>query len=55
MGIGWCMPVFSPEVTFHKQQRIDYYCDLNNFVSPKVELSKKALVNIFSSQFHFSI
>ena len=40
------MSVLSPEVTFHKQQRIDYYCDLNNFVSPKLELSRKALVNI---------
>ena len=40
------MSVLSPEVTFHKQQRIDYYCTLNNFVSPKLELCRKALVNI---------
>ena len=46
VGIGWCMSVLSPEVTFHKQQRIDYYCNLSNFVSPKLELCWKALVNI---------
>ena len=46
VGIGWCMSVLSPEVTFHKQQRIDYYCNLNNFVSPKLELCRKALVDI---------
>ena len=40
------MSVLSPEVTFHKQQRIDYYCNLNNFVSPKLGLCRKALVNI---------
>ena len=33
-------------MTFHQQQRIDYYCKLNNFVSPKLELCRKALVNI---------
>ena len=46
VGIGWCMSVLSPEVTFHKQQRIDYYCNQNNFVNPKLELCRKALVNI---------
>ena len=39
------MSMLSPEVTFNKQQRIDYYCNLNNFVSPKLELCRKALVN----------
>ena len=46
VGIGWCRPMLSPEVTFHKQQRIDYYCNLNNFVSPKLELCRKALIDI---------
>ena len=27
-------------------KELDYYCNLNNFVSPKVELCRKALVNI---------
>ena len=46
MGIDWCMLVLSPEVTFHIQQRIDHYCNLNNFVSPKLKLCRKAVVNI---------
>ena len=29
-----------------QQQRMDYYCNLNNFVSPKLELCRKALANI---------
>ena len=40
------MSVLSPQVTFHKQQRIDCYCNLNNFISPKLELCRKSLVNI---------
>ena len=38
--------VLSSEVSFQKQQRINYYCNLNNFVSLKLELCMKALVNI---------
>ena len=44
-AVGIIMSVLSPEVTFHKQKRIDYYCNLNNLVSPKLELCRKALVN----------
>ena len=31
---------------FHTQQRIDHYSNLNNFVSPNLELRRKAVVNI---------
>ena len=49
------MSVWSPEVTFHKQQRIDYYCNLNNFVSPKLELCRKALVDILIESYFIYI
>ena len=46
-GCGdWLVLVLSPEVTFHIQQRIDHYCNLNNFVSKELELCRKALVDI---------
>ena len=45
------MSVLSPEVAFHIQQRIDYYCNLYHFVSSKLLLCRKALVNI-STKLH---
>ena len=33
-------------MTFHKHQRIEFNCNPNNFVNPKLELCRKALVNI---------
>ena len=33
VGSGWCMTVLSPEVTFHIQQRMWYYCNPTHFVN----------------------
>ena len=33
VGLGWCMTVLSPDVTFHIQQRMGYNCNPTHFVN----------------------
>ena len=33
VGLGWCMTVLSPDVTFHIQQRMGYNCNPNHFLN----------------------
>ena len=33
VGLGWCMTVLSPDMTFHIQQRMGYNCNPTHFVN----------------------